>query len=91
MELIVDTTAIVAFLERLGRTEFIYQLNSMYGKILVPAAVAAEIRAGNQKLIDKHIADGTMVITNLVTPEDLEYFWSRHRDMGPGETEVIVT
>ena len=32
-----------------------------------------------------------MVITNLVTPEDLEYFWSRHRDMGPGETEVIVT
>ncbi len=91
MALIIDSTVVIAFLERLDRPELVRQLKSTYGEILVPASVVTEIEVGNQGLIDEHAANGTMAIVDVVVPEDLKRFMRRHRRMGLGESEAILT
>ena len=91
MELIADTSVIIAPLERVRRPEIVRHLNSIYGKILVPVAVSREAGEGNQRLVDDHIANGTIVITDIVAPKDIDAFRHGYRDMGIGESEVVLT
>lgn len=91
MALIIDSTVVIAFLERLDRPELVRQLKSTYGEILVPASVVTEIEVRNQGLIDEHAANGTMAIVDVVAPEDLKRFMRRHRRMGLGGSEAILT
>ena len=91
MALIIDSTVVIAFLERLDRPELVRQLKSTYGEILVPASVVTEIEVRNQGLIDEHAANGTMAIVDVVAPEDLKHFMLRHRRMGLGGSEAILT
>lgn len=91
MALIVDSTVVTAFLERPGRPELVRQLKSTYGEILVPASVVTEIGVRNRELVDEHVANGTMAIVDVVAPEDLKHFMLRHRRMGLGGSEAILT
>lgn len=91
MVLIADTSVIIALLERLHRPEFIRYLDSMYGKVIVPASVVKELSVKNPELVDKYISSGTITITNIVTVEDINEFMVKYKEMGPGESDVILT
>ena len=63
----------------------------MYGKVIVPVSVVKELSVKNPELVNKYILGGTIAITNIVTAKDLDEFKLKYKEMGPGESDVILT
>ena len=81
----VCNTSPIQYLHQLGELEL---LRRLYGTVLVPQAVAAEIAAGRQRGVDLPFLDGLAWIS--VRVPTMTAFLPAVADLGQGEREVLA-
>ena len=90
MTLVMDTSSLIAMLEKSGCPDLIQYLRMAYGKIAVPSSVKKEFEVKSDAL-EGHVKNGLIEILAITLPKDIATLMKNNPKLGKGESDTILS